>query len=163
MYANFLALTRRYLHDAARGEAQPFWAERAEAGEWEVRRTLERRERAAIEAAHQAIRTADTLHVVRGPALRIERRPAISGREIVMEPRLVTPSDPAGTRFLHDIDLVALVELAPLHREVPALFESCVERVGPMDLAAFLTALATAVAREWLVLSPTPGAGHPEL
>ena len=33
VYANFLSLTRGYLHEAAEGQAHPFWAERAEAGE----------------------------------------------------------------------------------------------------------------------------------
>jgi hypothetical protein len=160
MYANFLALTRRYLHDAARGEAQPFWAERAEAGEWDERRDRDTQERAAIEEAYHAIRTADTLQVARGADVRIERRPAISGREIVLEPRLVTSRDAVGTRFLYDIDVVTLVELAPGYRDVPALFGACVGRVGPMDLAGFLTALATAVARGWLVPASPGTAGR---
>ena len=35
MYGQFLALTRRYLQEAAVGQGQPFWAERAEMREWE--------------------------------------------------------------------------------------------------------------------------------
>jgi hypothetical protein len=31
------------------------------------------------------------------------------------------------------------------------LYEACVRRAGPMDLGSFVTALATAVARGWLV------------
>jgi hypothetical protein len=57
---------------------------------------------------------------------------------------------PAGVRFLHDVDLVTLVEIAPAHRQVPDLYEACVRQGGPIDLAAFLRALATAVARGWL-------------
>jgi flavin-dependent dehydrogenase len=151
MYANFLALTRRYLHEAAVGQAEPFWAERAEIREWEERQARQMAERAEVQAAYDRLRAATVFGLVRGPAVSVQRRPAISGKEIVMEARLVTPDNPVGIRFLYDIDVVTLVELAPLHRDVPALFESCVERVGPMDLAAFLTALATAVARGWLV------------
>ncbi|MGE0461227.1 MAG: NAD(P)/FAD-dependent oxidoreductase [Vicinamibacterales bacterium] len=155
VYSNFLMLTRRFLHEAAEGQAHPFWAERAETREWDERRDRERRERAAVQAAYERLRAAPDLHVQRGPDVRLEPRPAIAGNEIVLEPRLVTPGDPAGVRFLHDIDVVTMVELAPSCRQVPALFEACVGRAGPMDLAAFLTALATALARGWLVFATT--------
>ena len=53
-------------------------------------------------------------------------------------------------RYLYDVDVVTLVELAPLHRDVPTLYDACRARSGPTDLRAFATALATAVARGWL-------------
>jgi hypothetical protein len=84
--------------------------------------------------------------------VRIEPRAAIGGNEIVLEPRLITPGDLVGVRFLHDVDVVTLVELAPAVRQVPDLFEAYERRAGPVDLRAFLTALATAVARRWLDL-----------
>jgi flavin-dependent dehydrogenase len=151
MYASYLALTRHYLHEAAGGEARPFWAERAERGEWDQRRAREAGERAAIQAAYDDLRAAEALRLTAGPDVRVEPRPAIAGSEIVLEARLVTPDEPAGARFLYDIDVVTLLELAPTCRDVPALYDACVKQVGPMDLAAFLTALATAVARRWLV------------
>jgi hypothetical protein len=92
--------------------------------------------------------------VVVGPGVRVEPRAAISGSEIVLESRLVTAGDPAGTRFLFDVDVVAMVELAPHFQAVPDLYEACVSRVGPVALPAFLTALATALARRWLVPAP---------
>jgi hypothetical protein len=103
-----------------------------------------------IRSAHDRIRYASELRVHAGRDTGIEPRPAIGGAEIVLERRLVTPSMPAGMRFLHDVDLVALVELAPAYRQVPDLYEACVRRSGPVDLAAFLRALATAVASGWL-------------
>jgi hypothetical protein len=151
MYTGYLALTQHYLHEAAGGEARPFWADRAEQGDWDQRRARETGERAAIQSAYDQLRAADTLRLAAGPEVRVEARPAIAGSEIVMESRLVTPNDPTGTRFLYDIDVVALVELAPTCGDVGALYDACVRQVGPMDLAAFLTALATAVARRWLV------------
>lgn len=151
MYANFLALTERHLHDAALRQAQPFWTERIETRAWDERRGVEAEERAAIEAAYEGLRSADGLSVVVGPGVRIESRAAISGSEIVLEPRLVTAADSAGTRFLYDVDVVTMVELAPQYRDVPDLYDACVNRVGPMALPAFLTALATAVARRWLI------------
>jgi flavin-dependent dehydrogenase len=162
MYANFLALTRHFLREAAVGQAQPFWAERAEAQEADAGRDHQARERAAVEAAYERLRAAPALTVARGPDVRVEPRPAIGGSTIVLEPRLVTTGDPAGVRYLYDVDVVTLVELAPTCGQVPDLYEACVQRGGPVDLGAFLTALATAIARGWLVLAPgnTPDA-HP--
>ena len=47
--------------------------------------------------------------------------------------------------------MVALVELAPAARQVPDLYEAYVRQAGPRPLHDFLFALATAVARGWLV------------
>jgi hypothetical protein len=167
MYANFLSLTKRYLREAAVDQAQPFWAERAEVQEVDDRRAEEGRERTAVLAAYERLKAAPVLRATRGGEVRLESRPAISGTEIVMEPRLVTDADPRGVRFLHDVDVVTLVELAPRCGQVPELYEALVARVGPTDLPAFLTALATAVARKWLLLEPVtpfpPSATHSEV
>jgi hypothetical protein len=105
-------------------------------------------------AAHARIKAAARLRVRRGPQVRLEQRPAIAGSEIVMERRVVTDDEPAGVRFVYDVDVVAMVELAPSCDQVPDLHAALITRVGPTDLPAFLTALATAVARGWLVLEP---------
>jgi flavin-dependent dehydrogenase len=152
MYGNFLALTKRYLREAAVDTAQPFWAERADARDADERRERQDREREAVEAAYERLRQATGLRLSLGAGVRRELRPAIAGPEIVMEPRLVTESDPVGVRFLFDVDVVALTELGPKCGQVPDLYEALVNRVGPTELPAFLTALATAVARGWLVL-----------
>lgn len=151
MYASFLALTRRFLREAAAGQGHPFWAERADLTERDALADRAREERAAVEAAYERLRVAPGLRVARGPGVAIEARPAIAGSEIVLEPRLVTGAEPAGVRFLFDVDIVSLVELAPTAGEVPELYEAYILRSGPVDLAAFLTALATAMARGWLV------------
>ena len=44
-----------------------------------------------------------------------------------------------------------LESLAAEHRQVPDLYEACIRRSGPVGLGPFLTALATLVARGWLV------------
>lgn len=154
MYGNFLALTKLYLQEAAIGQAHPFWADRAEARDVDERRERQARERAAVEAAYERMRALPELVVARGPRVRAEFRPAIGGSTIVLEPRLVTDDEPTGVRFLYDVDMVTLVEVAPACRQVPDLYQAYVSRVGPVDLAAFLTALATAIARGWLVLVP---------
>ena len=152
VYANFLSLTRGYLHEAAEGQAHPFWAERAETGEREAARVAAEQEREAVYAAFERLKAVPELIAQRGAEVRLERRPAIGGNEIVMEPRLVTPTDSVGVRFLHDVDVVTMIELAPTCRQVPDLFDAYVKRAGPVDLGGFVTAFATAVARRWVDL-----------
>jgi hypothetical protein len=153
MYGAYLALTERYLRDAAGGHDrpfwQPFWSEAGDGVDQSPRRAATV-DMAAVRAAHDRLRQAPDLRVRRSASLHIEPRPAIAGREIVLEPRLVTSSVPAGVRFEHDVDLVTLVELAPLHRHVPDLYEAYVLRAGPIGLPSFLTALSALVARGWL-------------
>jgi flavin-dependent dehydrogenase len=156
MYASFLALTKHYLREAAVGQAQPFWAERAEVSEVDARRAQQDRERDSVFAAYERIKVASGLRTRLGASVRLEPRPAIAGSEIVMEHRLVTDDEPGGVRFLYDVDVVTMVELATGVDQVPALYAALASRVGPTELPAFLTALATAVARGWLVLEPDP-------
>lgn len=150
MYAGFLALTRRFLREGAGPHRHPFWDERADADAWDEHRD-ETGDREAVQAAYDQLRAAPDLRLRRGDRVCIEPRPAIAGNEIVLESRLVTPGMDAGIRFLNDIDVVTLVELAPECQQVPDLYEACVARAGPADLAAFLTTLATAIARQWLI------------
>ena len=74
-----------------------------------------------VMAAFDTLRRSSGIHLRRGDHLRIESRPALTVRAVVMEDRLVLPDWPPtgrGVRFLRDIDLVHLVELAPDHRQV---------------------------------------------
>ncbi len=86
-----------------------------------------------------------------GSAISIQPRPIVRGHEIVLEPHIVSVDHPRGIRYVRGIDLVALIELAPATRQVPDLYETYVRRAGPAALHDFLFALATAVARGWLV------------
>ena len=81
----------------------------------------------------------------------MELRPAVSGREIVLEPRIVSPDRPSGVRHVRGVDLLVLLELAPLSAQVPDLFEAYGRRARTVTLPGFLYALAVAVARGWLV------------
>lgn len=137
--------SRRFLVDAAGRHPRPFWDERSDDAAGEPDDTGE------VQRAFERLKTQAGLNARRGPAVAIESRPIIRGNEIVLEPHLVSPQNPRGVRYLHGIDLVVLVELAPLSRSVPDLFDSCVTRLGSTSLHDFLFALATAVARGWLV------------
>jgi hypothetical protein len=67
----------------------------------------------------------------------------------VLQPHLVTGDE--AIRFVHGIDVVALRELAPQYSQVPDLFEAYCRLHANVVLHDFLFALATAVARRWLV------------
>jgi flavin-dependent dehydrogenase len=144
-YARFLALTRQHLRDGAPDD-HPFWTDRAGDGP----PTLEP-DRAAVEAAFASLRSAPALSVRRGDGVEVEWRPALTEREIVLERRIVTAQLEEGVRFVHGVDVVLLAELAPRCPDVGELYERYRQRSGGTELPPFLTALATAVARGWLV------------
>ena len=138
------AESRRFLSDAARGHHHAFWNERsadpdAGAGDGE-----------AVRRAFDELKAADGLRVSLPPGIRIEPRPCVRGHEIVLEPHLIPPEG-AAVRYLRDVDVLALLELAPAARQVPELFETYVRRLGRVALPDFLFALATAIAKGWLV------------
>jgi flavin-dependent dehydrogenase len=135
--------SRRVLADAASGHRHAFWEDRADDAEDPPE------ERDGIERAFARLKSADGLAVTRG-AIGVAARPCIRGRKIVLEPQVVS-DDSNGVRFIRNIDVVALIELAPISSQVPDLYEAYQKRVGSAPLPDFLFALATAVARGWLV------------
>jgi hypothetical protein len=137
--------SRRFLVAAAQSHPHPFWNERSDEAAPDVEDAPRVRE------AFDHLRRAPSLNAHRNPAIRIEPRPAISGVEIVMEQRIVEPDLPGGVRYVRDVDVLALLALAPLHSQVPDLFEAY-GHSSRVALPDFLYALATAVARRWLVV-----------
>ncbi len=142
-YTQFLALTRQFLLDGAPAPDHPFWADRGAPAPAD--------DRAGVVAAWERIRAADHLALRLAPDVTFAPRPALTERAIVLEERLVTPLVPDGVRFVDGVDVVTLARLASGHTEVPNLFEEYVRCAGPIDLAAFVSTLATAVARGWLL------------
>lgn len=142
-YAQFLALTRQFLLDGAPAPDHPFWADRGAPAPPD--------DRVAVRAAFERIRAADALTLRLAPDVAFAPRPALSERAVVLEERLVTPLVPEGVRFVDGVDVVALARLAPGARQVPDLLDEYARRVAPAALHDFLKALATAVARGWLL------------
>lgn len=144
MYGRLRALARAHLAVAAARHPSPFWTDRrfeddagALASPEDVRGALARLRRAAAP-------------VLRAASLRIEPRPAIRGTEVVMEDRVVTADRPSGVRHVEGVDLLTILELAPRFCDVGLLYEAYCARAGAVPLDAFLTALSTAVACDWL-------------
>lgn len=137
--------SRQFLSEAAAGHPRPFWDERADDAAVQS-------DRDEIRRVFEEIRASDHVRLERAPAVSIEPRPMIRGNEIVLEPHLV----PVGVRYVNSVDVVALVELAAASNQVPDLYDAYVKRAGTVPLHDFLHALATAVAKGWLVAELTP-------
>ncbi len=143
-YAQFLALTERYLLDGAPDPDNPFWADRGAPAAGDA-------DRHAVLAAYERIKRAPPVSFSPGPGFQLGDRPALRERELVLEQRLVDGAAPEGVRFVDGVDVVVLTRLAPGYRDVPDLFEAYVRDAGVVAWPAFLKALSTAVARGWLL------------
>ena len=141
---HYAAESRAFLTAAARGHDRPFWSTRSA----DLAGTSG--EAGVIQHAFDGLKGSDVFHMSVAAKVRIEPRPLVDGNEIRLAPHVVTP-DSAATRYLHGIDMVALLELAPEVRQVPDLYEAYSRRAAPAPLHDFLMALSSAVARGWLV------------
>jgi len=143
IYAEYLRRSAAWFRQASGRFAHPFWLDRAELApdqpSWDAAGALEE------------IRREPAIRLRRADDVRLEPRPAIEGREVVLRAALVTPGLPAGLDYLQSVDLPRLVEIAPLHTRVPDLFEAYNRTCPPVALPQFLTALATLVARKILI------------
>jgi flavin-dependent dehydrogenase len=144
VFASFRSMTKRYFSEAAAGHAHPFWRDRED-------EPAAAPDRSAVGAAFERLRSAPDFRVARHTGVRIEHRPAVRENEVVMEARLVTGVADAGTRYAFNVDLLALIELAPACPSVPDLFAAYNQHHAPVTWPDFLGALATAFARNWLV------------
>ena len=148
VFTSFERLTIEHFADAGASHEHPFWSTRSQS-----RSAPPGMDQALVQSAFDRMKAAESLRLRRSPRVRIEERPAVSGAEIVLERRLVSDDDPAGVRFLYDVDVLALIELAPAAAQVPQLFEIYDRSRAPVSMQDFLTALSTLVAREWLIIS----------
>jgi flavin-dependent dehydrogenase len=137
--------SRRFLADAAAGHARPFWDERSDETGTEAADSED------VRRAFEALKARDTWTPRIGPHTGIEPRACIRGNQIVLDRHVVSVDQPPGVRYIRGVDMVVLIELAQATRQVPELFETYVQRMGSVPLPDFLFAVATAVARGWLV------------
>ena len=82
-----------------------------------------------------------------GDHARIEPRPIIRGRTLVLEDHLCLPAWPGGLRYIRNIDLVLVTRLAVAHHDVGDLYEAVVRIQPGASLPDFLGVLATLLAR----------------
>ena len=160
IHAAAVRQSAQFFADAATRHHHPFWTGRAtmdqmdetgDAGDTAPEIDIDAlRHDPAVMAAFDTLRRGSGIRLRRGDHLRVEARPALTMRDVVMEDRLVLPDWPPtgrGVRFLRDIDLVQLVELAPDHRQVPDLYDAYNRQCPPVSLPDFLGALSVLLAK----------------
>lgn len=141
---HYAAESRAFLAAAAREHDRPFWATRSA----DLAGTSH--DAGAVRHAFDRLKASDVLRVKVADQVRIEPRALVDGNEIRLAPHVIAP-DSTATRYLHGIDLVALLELAPQRAQVGDLFEAYGRGRPAVPLHDFLLALSSVVARGWLV------------
>jgi hypothetical protein len=144
--------------DAVGGHATPFWEDRAEieAGSSAEPDVAGLRIDPDVRAAFDRIRTAPVVALRPAPALHRVLSPTVRDDRVVLEEQLAVSEGGAPLRYLRNIDLVHLVELAPRHAHVPDLFDAYHRdrpNTPPVALPDFLGALSVLVGKGFLELA----------
>jgi flavin-dependent dehydrogenase len=147
---------RAFADDAAAQTGHSFWLARS--GALELTSALETTPEVgepdatalardpAVLAAFAELRSRPAIHLTIGEDVRIEPRPAVQGREIVMDDHVISPAWPDGLRYLRGVNLVEVLRLAPHHRDAGELFEAVQATGREIDLPNFLGALSVLLA-----------------
>lgn len=107
-----------------------------------------------VTRSFEELRRRESIGLRQSAIVRHTRLPTVRGNRVVVEDHLVVPAFPEGIRFVRNIDLVRLAELAPAHDQVPDLFEAYNRVASPAPLPDFLGALAVLIGKgvlEWRV------------
>ena len=152
-YSSLVVLSERFYREAADTHDHPFWLLRGESDTGvatapvEVTDVHQLRLDPEVLAAFETLRAAPTIQLRATRAVTFVDGPAVQGQEVVLEAQLQSPWTPHGIRFLRDVDLPALVRLAPDFRQVPDLFDAYNAANAPVILPDFLGALAVLLAK----------------
>jgi len=144
--------SRQFARAAVEHYPSPFWERRADAAMGEPARTAVPQP-ADVAGALRTLQEAEVLDLSIADRVRFAPRPVIRGREVVLEEALALPEDDLGTgstnttRFVDNVDIVALARLATGYRSVPEVFNAYCERCGPTPLPRVLGGLS------WLIAS----------
>ena len=145
MAASLLRQQRTQFEGGAAAHVHPFWADRATEIDLPLSiepdtRTL--RDDPRVQRAFAWLKEQESLSLKPGATLRRRQHPIVRGHEIVLEDRLVSDACADGIRYLRDVDLAGVLELAPGCDQVPALFEAYNRRFPPVGLPDFLGVLS---------------------
>jgi flavin-dependent dehydrogenase len=168
VYAKHLGRSREFAREAHARHPHAFWASRAgagvearEANEPDIARDPD------VLAAFERFRQAPSIHLTLADDVRVEPRPVIRDREIVLENAFVTQAGlkacatadatQAGlkacataeesVRFLGNVDLVKLAGIACRHTDVPDVFEDYCRTCAPVPLPSVVGGLSVLVAK----------------
>ena len=142
-YAGHLNRSREFAAAAVTAHPRPFWEARAAVETAGPRTATASAEPDAsnVHVAFERIRSASSIEFALAENARFEPRPVIRGREIVLEDAL-----PVG-RFAHDVDLVALAEIACRHSRVPDVYDDYCRTNAAAPLPSVVSGLSLLVAK----------------
>jgi hypothetical protein len=143
--------------DAADSHPTAFWETRSAASASDAQAAFEPdvselRTDPDVLRALDELRSRDAMQLQPAPNVQRVGRPTVRGNRVVVEDHLVVPAFPDGVRYVRNIDLLKLSELAsvPSNATVPDLFDAYNRVASPAPLPDFLGALSLLVGKGFL-------------
>ena len=97
--------------------------------------------------AFDALRRAESLSLRPSDSVRRIELPIVRGNRVALASHLANAAFPLGIRYVRDVDLLKLTELAGGFRQVPDLYEAYNRSAPPVALPDFLGALSLLIAK----------------
>ena len=145
--------------DASEAHSTSFWEARASAA-GDSALTVEPdvgalRTDPAVLRAFEELRNSDgPLRLRQTAVVRRIPLPTVRGNRVSLEDHLVVPAFPDGIRYVRNVDLMLLSELAPAHQQVPQLFDAYNRSAPAVPLPDFLGALSLLIAKGFVEQEP---------
>ena len=120
VYDDHLRRSRDFARAAVEAHPHPFWTSRAgvSVADPGAEPDVDMRD------AFERIKASEEIDFALADDVRLEEAPVIRGNEIVIEAGLKACAADDTFRFAHDVDLVALAEIACRHRRVPDVYDA---------------------------------------
>ena len=131
--------------EAATAHADGYWSDRAVAdvddagGDPDLAMI---RGDAAIRSAFERLRGASRIRLLPTPGVKRVARAVVEGDRVVVRDHLVLRGFPEGVRFIRNIDLVRLTELASVSEDPAQVAAAYAKKVGPATIPDVVSALA---------------------
>ena len=143
VYADNLERSREFARAALARHPHAFWASRAgTAADAADRRDGGEAPPPDVQAAFDRFKRASAMHLTLAADARVEPRPVIRDHEIVLEDAFVD-----AVRFVGNVDLVKLADIACRHTGVPDVFDDYCRTCGPVPLPNVVSGLSLLVAK----------------
>jgi len=153
MYEALRGSAAALARDAADAHPTAFWEARAAATDADIAfepDVAALRNDADVTSAFEELRRRDTIRLRPTALVKRASRPTVRGNRVVVEDHLIVPAFPAGVRYVRNIDLVRLSDLASSHDQVPDLFAAYNSVASPAPLPDFLGALSLLIGKGFL-------------
>jgi hypothetical protein len=158
MYRALMSRSALLAASAAESTGDRFWAARSDledtsdAADADEDPTRAAASPERLRAAFDELKRRDRVTLCASAGLERALRPVVEGDRIALREHLCAGVLHAPIRYLHNVDVVELVRLAPEHDDVAALFAAYARTARPVPFPDFLAALTTLIAGGVLTL-----------